>query len=31
MPVTGVCGSRGRGGRERGEGDGRNAPCGRPE
>jgi len=31
IPVTGVCGSRGRGGRERGDGDGKNAPWGKPE
>lgn len=31
IPLAGVCGSRGRGGRERGEGEGRNAAWGRPE
>lgn len=31
IPEAGVCGSRGRGGRDRGEGEGRYAPWGSPE
>jgi len=31
IPVAGVCGSMGRGGRDRGEGEGRYAPWGSPE